>query len=117
MSVSGFYNYLEGVLPLKRILISLAFGLTAFAIVLYSGLSSDFVRSQTVASRAFSAFSFTGLLSFIILMSCEEYAIFKTKRELELFIADAPLTATNEDFNRADYLNEHEPEPEARTRT
>ena len=47
-------------------------------------------------------------------MSCEEYAIFKTKRELENFIDDAPVAETNENFNRAEYLHENEPvaEPE-----
>ena len=85
-------------------------------IVLISGLTSDFVRGATVASRTFSAFSFTSLVSFIFLMSCEEYAIFKTKRELESFVDDAPLEETGEDFNRAEYLHEEEepaPEPEA----
>lgn len=106
--MTGFYNFLEEVMPLKRILISFAIGLTALAIVLYSGLTSEVVRSQTVAARAFSAFSFTGLLTFIILMSCEEYAIFKTKRELEHFIDDAPCVETDEDFNRAQYFDEPE---------
>lgn len=77
-------------------------------IVLISGLTSDFVSGSTVASRTFSAFSFTSLMSFIFLMSCEEYAIFKTKRELEHFIDDAPFGETNENFNRAEYLHEDE---------
>ena len=109
----GFYNYLEGIMPLKRILISLAVGMVSLGIVLYSGLTSDFVRTETVASRAFSAFSFTGLVTFIIMMSCEEYAIFKTKRELEHFIDDAPFAETNEDFNLEQYRSELYPEPEA----
>ena len=89
-------------------------------IVLISGLTSDFVRGETVASRTFSAFSFTSLVSFIFLMSCEEYAIFKTKRELEDFIDAAPFEETDEDFDREEYLREYldeekeesEPEPE-----
>ena len=89
------YKYLEGVMPVKRIIISALVGLVALSIVLYSGLTSEFVRSETVASRAFSAFSFTGLLTFIIMMSCEEYAIYKTKRELEQFITGAELEETD----------------------
>ena len=76
-------------------------------IVLISGLTSDFVRGETVASRTFSAFSFTSLVSFIFLMSCEEYAIFKTKRELEDFIDSAPFEETDEDFDREEYLREY----------
>ena len=113
--MTGFYNYLESVMPVKRILISLAVGMVSLVIVLISGLTSDFVRGETVASRTFSAFSFTSLMCFIFLMSCEEYAIFKTKRELEHFIDDAPFEETEENFNRAEYLHEDEeptPEPE-----
>ena len=101
-------------MPIKRILISLAVGMVSFFIVLISGLTSDFVRGETVASRTFSAFSFTGLMCFIFLMSCEEYAIFKTKRELENLIDDAPFEETDENFNRAEYLHE-EDEPETET--
>ena len=96
-------------MPIKRIIISLAVGMVSLFIVLISGLTSDFVSVGTVASRALSAFSFTSLVSFIFLMSCEEYAIFKTKRELEHFIDDAPFAETNENFNRAEYLHEEEP--------
>ena len=102
---TGFYNYLESIMPIRRILISVAVGMVPFFIVLISGLTSDFVRGATVASRTFSAFSFTSLTCFILMMSCEEYAIFKTKRELENFIDDAPLAVTNENFNRAEYLH------------
>ena len=77
-------------------------------IVLVSGLTSDFVRSETVASRTFSAFCFTSLASFIFLMSCEEYAIFKTKRELENFIDAAQIAETGENFDRKEYLHEEE---------
>ncbi|MBR6888010.1 MAG: hypothetical protein IKN16_06140 [Selenomonadaceae bacterium] len=114
--MTGFYGYLESVMPIRQIVISLAVGMVSLFIVLISGLTSDFVRGATVASRTFSAFSFTSLVSFIFLMSCEEYAIFKTKRELESFVDDAPLEETGEDFNRAEYLHEEEepaPEPEA----
>lgn len=96
-------------MPIKRIIISLAIGMVSLFIVLISGLTSDFVSGETVASRTFSAFSFTSLVTFIFLMSCEEYAIFKTKRELEDFIDDAPFGETNENFNRAEYLHEEEP--------
>ncbi len=109
--MTGFYGYLESVMPIRQILISLAVGMVALFIVLISGLTSDFVRGATVASRTFSAFCFASLVSFIFLMSCEEYAIFKTKRELESFVDDAPLAETDEDFNRAEYLHEEE-EPE-----
>ena len=106
--MTGFYGYLESVMPLKRILISLAVGMVSLFIVLISGLTSDFVRSETVASRAFSAFSFTSLVTFIFLMSCEEYAIFKTKRELEHFVDDAQVAQTDENFDRKEYLHEEE---------
>ena len=106
--MTGFYSYLESVMPLKRILISLAVGLLALLIVLYAGLKSDFVSAATVVDRTFSAFSFTTLACFIFLMCCEEYAIFKTKRELENFIDEAPLQETQENFNRAEYLHEYE---------
>ena len=113
---TGFYGWLETIMPVKKVLISLAVGMVSFSIVLISGLTSDFVRGATVASRTFSAFSFTTLATFIFLMSCEEYAIFKTKRELENFIDDAPLEVTDENFNRAEYLHVEpatEPEPVA----
>ena len=107
--MTGFYNYLESVMPIKQIIISLTVGMVSLFIVLISGLTSDFVSSATVASRTFSAFCFTGLGSFIFLMCCEEYAIFKTKRELENFVDDAPFEDTDENFNRAEYLQEYEP--------
>lgn len=111
--MTGFYNYLETVMPIKRILVSVAIGMIPFCIVLISGLTSDFVRPETVASRTFSAFSFTGLTCFIIMMSCEEFAIFKTKRELEHLIDDATVEDVDS-FDRAEYLHEEdevEPEP------
>ena len=95
-------------MPIKQIIISLAIGMVSLFIVLISGLTSEVVSGATVASRTFSAFSFTSLASFIFLMSCEEYAIFKTKRELEQLIDDAPMAETDENFNRAEYLHENE---------
>ena len=83
-------------------------GMASLIMVLISGLTSEVVSGATVASRTFSAFSFTSLASFIFLMSCEEYAIFKTKRELEQLIDEAPLGETDENFNRAEYLHENE---------
>lgn len=76
-------------------------------IVLISGLTSDFVRGATIASRTFSAFCFTAAVTFILMMSCEEYAIFKTKRELENFIDDAACEDA-ENFNRAEYFPKKE---------
>ncbi|MBR0261197.1 MAG: hypothetical protein IJQ85_05315 [Selenomonadaceae bacterium] len=105
---TGFYGWLESVMPFKRIIISLAVGMVSLIIVLISGLTSDFVSGATVASRTFSAFSFTSLMTFIFMMSCEEYAIFTTKRELEHFIDDAEVEETEENFNRKEYLHEEE---------
>lgn len=108
--MNGFYNYLESIMPVKRILISLTIGMVAFCIVLISGLKSDFVTGAIVAERSMTAFSFTALLCFIFMMSCEEYAIFKTKRELEHLIDDAPIEDV-ENFNREEYLHEDDDEP------
>ena len=104
-------------MPVKRVIISLAVGMVSLFIVLISGLTSDFVRSETVASRTFSAFSFTGLTCFIFLMSCEEYAIFKTKRELENFIDEAQFAQTDEEFNKAEYLHEDDEPKETEEHT
>ena len=93
-------------MPIKQMLISVAVGMVSLFIVLISGLTSDFVRSETVASRTFSAFCFTSLVTFIIFMCCEEYAIYKTKKELEHFVDDAPVEETDEDFDREEYLRE-----------
>ena len=105
--MTGFYNYLESIMPLKRVLISLAVGMVSLFIVLISGLTSEFVRGATIASRTFSAFCFTAAVTFILMMSCEEYAIFKTKRELEHFIDDAAYEDA-ENFNRAEYFPKKE---------
>lgn len=110
--MSEIYSCLEDIMPVKRVLISLTIGMISLFIVLFSGLSSDFVRDETVASRTFSAFCFTGLASFIIMMIGEEYAIYKTDRELEHFIDDAQIAETSEEFNRAEYLHEYEEEVE-----
>lgn len=109
VTLAEIYSYLEDIMPAKRVLISLAIGMVSLLIVLVSGLTSDFVRGETVASRTFSAFCFTGLTSFILMMSCEEYAIFKTKRELERFIDDAQIADTSENFNKEEYFREDEP--------
>lgn len=97
-------------MPLKRIIISLAVGMIPLFIVLWAGSNNRFVDSATVASRTFDAFSFTSLICFIFLMCCEEYAIFKTKRELEHFVDDATVEDA-EDFNREEYLRDDDDEP------
>ena len=104
-ALTGFYDWLESIMPVKRILISLAVGMVPLFIVLISGLNNRFVSGAEVASRTFSAFCFTSLVCFILMMSCEEYAIFKTKRELEHFVDDAGVEDTD-NFNRAEYLHE-----------
>ena len=116
-TVTELYNYLEDIMPVKRVLISLAVGLVSLFIVLISGLTSDFVRSETIASRAFSAFSYTCLACFILIMGGEEYAIFKSDRELEHFVDDAPLEETAENFNREEYLHEDDEEISEETTT
>ncbi|MBR3747332.1 MAG: hypothetical protein IKN27_10285 [Selenomonadaceae bacterium] len=102
--MTSFYDYLARYMPIKRMLISLAVGMVSFFIVLISGLTSEFVRSETVASRTFSAFCFTSLVTFIIFMTCEEYGIYKTKKELENFVDFAEESETDEDFDRNEYL-------------
>ena len=87
--MTGFYSYLQSVLPLNRILVSLAIGVVPMFIVLVAGLNSPFVTAETIACRTFSAFLLTSALCFSLMMTCEEYAIFVTKRELEHFIDDA----------------------------
>lgn len=82
--------------------------MVSLLIVLISGLSSEFVRGATIASRTFSAFCFTASVSFILMMLCEEYAIFKTKRELENFINDATYEDVD-NFNLAEYFPDDEP--------
>jgi len=94
--MNGLYKYLEEKMPVRRILISLAAGAAAFGIVLYSGLTSEYVRAATVARRAISAMSFCGLVTFIVQMSLEEYALFKTKRSLTKFIEEAPIKPSGE---------------------
>ena len=106
--MTDLYNYLEEIMPIKRLLIALAVGMIALLIVLISGLTSDFVRSETIAARAFSAFSHTCLISFVLMMIGEEYAIFKADKELEHLIDDAPIEETGEDFDREEYLHEED---------
>lgn len=105
--MTELYDYLEDIMPVKRVIISMAVGMISLFIVLISGLTSDFVRAETIASRAFSAFSYTTLISFILIMCGEEYAIFKTDKEIENLIDDAPIIETEEDFNRDEYLYEY----------
>lgn len=109
-TVDSFYSYLESIMPLKRIIISLTVGMIPLFVVLFAGLNNRFVDGATVASRTFDAFLLTSLICFIFLMSCEEYAIFKTKKELEHFVDDASVEDA-ENFNREEYLREDDDEP------
>ena len=109
--MTSFYDYLARYMPIKKMLISVAVGMVSFFIVLISGLTSEFVRSETVASRTFSAFCFTSLVTFIIFMTCEEYGIYKTKKELENFIDFAEENETDEYFDRDEYLGIEKEEP------
>ena len=92
-------------MPIKRVLLSLAVGFVSLFIVIISGLTSEIVRTEIIASRAFSAFSFATLASFIVMMCGEEYAIFKTDRELEKVIDEAQMIELD-DFNKEEYLRE-----------
>ena len=94
--MSGLYKYLEGELPLKRLMVSVLVGLSALAMVLYCGLTSPNVRPETACTRGLSAGAFACLVTFIVLMSVEEYAIYKTKRELEYWITSATETECDE---------------------
>lgn len=106
--MSEIYSYIEDIMPVKQVLISLAVGIVSLFIVWYSGTSSGFVREETLLSRTFDAFCFTGLASFILMMSGEEYAIYRSKRELENFIDSAQIAATGEDFNIDEYFPKEE---------
>lgn len=106
--MSEIYSYMEDIMPVKRVMISLAIGMIALFIVWYSGSSSGFVREETLVSRTFSAFCFAGLASFILMMGGEEYAIYQTKRELEHFIDDAQIAETGEEFNIDEYFPKDE---------
>ena len=110
--MAEIYSFLEEIMPVKRVALSLAIGMVSLLIVLISGLTSDFVREETVASRTFSAFCFTSLWSFVLIMAGEEYAIFKTNRELEDLIDTAQIKETGEDFNREEYLGVAQEETE-----
>ena len=98
-----FIKYLRDILPLNRILMSSAIGVASFIIVTVGGMSSDFVTGATVLSRALYAFACTATVTFCLMMCCEEYAVFTTKRELDHFIDDATLADTD-NFNRDVYL-------------
>ena len=97
-------------MPIKRVLISLAVGMVSLFIVILSGLTSEIVRTEIIASRAFSAFSFATLASFILMMCGEEYAIFKTDKELENIIDEAQIEELDEEFNKEEYLREDDEE-------
>ena len=92
---------------------SAAAGLVCGLIVLTAGLASPFVTVLVAWRRACYAFLCAGLITSVMMMSCEEYAIFKTKRELENFIDTAPIAETGEDFDRKEYLHEYEEETSA----
>ena len=109
-TVTELYDFLEDIMPVKRVLLALAVGIVSLLIVLISGLTSDFVRSETIASRAFSAFSYSTLITFILIMGGEEYAIFRTDKDLENFIDTAQIVETGEEFNREEYLHEDDEE-------
>lgn len=81
-------------MPVQRIIISMAVGMVPMIIVLITGLNNRFISGAEVASRTFSAFCFTGLVCFILMMSCEEYALYKSKKELEQFVDEAGLEET-----------------------
>lgn len=106
--MSDIYSYMEDIMPVKRVLISLTVGIISLMTVCFSGLTSGFVRQETLFARSFSAFCFSALATFILLMSCEEYAIYKTKRELQLFIDQAQIVETPEDFNKEEYFPKDE---------
>jgi len=113
VTLSEIYSYIEDIMPVKQVLISLAVGIVSLFIVWYSGSSSGFVREETLLSRTFDAFCFTGLASFILMMGGEEYAIYRSKRELENFIDSAQIAATGEEFNIDEYFpKEEEPAEE-----
>ena len=81
-------------MPVKHILIALTVGFLCGLMVLIGGLNSQYVPLETLIGRVFYAGATVGLLSFCALMCCEEYALFKTKRELENFIDEATLAVT-----------------------
>ena len=98
-------------MPVKRVVISCAVGMVSLLIVLCAGIKSAYVGAAVVASRSISAFCFTAAVAFILMMSCEEYAIFKTKRELEHFVDDAAYEDA-ENFNRAEYFPDEKSKPD-----
>lgn len=102
--MTDLYAYLSVIMPIKRVLIAMAVGLASLFIVTISGLTSEVVRSEILVSRAFSAFAFASLASFILIMCAEEFALFKANREYERFIDDAQIEILADDFNIDDYL-------------
>lgn len=85
-------NFLDSLLPLHIIIVSLSAGVISLVIVLLSGLSGDNVSTSAVIGRSLYAFAFVGLVNFIVIMSIEEYALWRTNRELEEIIEKAQLT-------------------------
>lgn len=86
-------NFLHSVLPLKIVMLSVAVGAFSFLIVLIAGMRSDYVTSPEVIGRGFYAAAIAGLVVIIVMLSMEEYAQWRTKRELEELIEEAELKA------------------------
>ena len=95
-----FYKFLEEILPLQRMLQSVGVGTVCGLIVMTAGLSNPFVTVLVAGARACYAFLCAAAITFVLLMSCEEYAIYKTKRELEEFIDAAGVEDTEYDEER-----------------
>ena len=104
--MKDLYDYLADIMPIKIVLLSLTVGLVSLSIVFISGLISEGVRIEIIAERAFSAFSFSSLTCFIVMMLGEEFAIFKSNSEIEKFINNAQIEDFADDFNRAEYLSD-----------
>lgn len=90
-----FYEWLSRVLPVKELKISGAVGILGMVIVGTAGLNSEWVSEWEVIKRSVQAFSYLGLMSFIALMSVEEYVEYRTAVALRGFIAEAPFMAVN----------------------
>lgn len=86
-------NFLHSLLPLNEILVSLTMGIMSLVIVVVSGLSGDNAPAAVVAGRAVYAFGLVVMVVFTVMMSIEEYALWRTKRELEELIEKAELKA------------------------
>ena len=102
--MTDLYKYLSELMPIKRVMISLAMGILSMIIVIVSGKTN--VRLEILVSRVITAFSYSTMASFIAMMSCEELAIMKTEREYERFIDEAKIEECEEKFNREEYLRD-----------